>query len=261
MANINPLPRLIEGVSRLIAYARVASGGIWNRLFACALVVPVCILLMLSMNPVENRLLTQRVHEKNIAILTSQISDLRKVQEQNTAVQDKINKLEQELALKQADYDRITMQIIWGSEDARAYYNLGDMDWDNWFNQINSDDNLMIAAIASAALACLLTVIINGEPNAIFALGAGAAIGMFSVIASKGIKAFLVAGYSQATKLDPYSIMFLAFLAGAYQHRLLDLLIRVVDTQTDRFTLQPKVPKSESQKSQATNTSTKSPGQ
>jgi hypothetical protein len=249
MVNINPL-------SRLIASARVAFEGITDpvdRLMACVLVVPTCILLMLSMSPVENRLQTQRVHDKIISTLRGEIADLRKIQQPNEDTRRDITSRESRLANEQDEQDSITMQIIWGSQTARDLYQSGNRDWGNIFHQYSSDDNLMIAAMASATLACLLGVILNGQGGSILAVGAGLAIGLFAVIAAKGTKAFLVAGYSQTTELDPYSIMFLAFLAGAYQRRLLELLIKVVDTQADKVTLQPKMPDPKNQQSQQPN--------
>jgi hypothetical protein len=237
MINTNPL-------SRLISSARAAFESVTapvDRLVACVLVLPACILLMLSMSPVENRLQTQRVHDRIISVLRGEIADLRRIQQPGEEIRNDITGRERKLAMEQDEQDSITMQIIWGSQEAQDLYRSGNRDWANIFHQYSSDNNLMIAAMASATLACLLSVILTGEGGAIFAVGAGLAIGLFAVIASKGIKAFLVAGYSQATELDPYSIMFLAFLAGAYQRRLLALLIRVVDTQAERVTLRSEL--------------------
>ena len=256
MVNINPL-------SRFMASARVAFEGTANpvdRLIACVLVVPICILLMLSMSPVENRLQTQRVHERTISALRGEINDLRKIRQTNEETRKDIEVREDLLSKEQEEQASITMQIIWGSKEAQDLYRSGDRDWGNTFHQYSSDNNLMIAAMTSATLACLLGVILNGQGSAILALGAGLAIGSFAVIAAKGAKAFLVAGYSQATELDPYSIMFLAFLAGAYQRRLLELLIKVVDTQADKVTIQPKMPDPKNQQPQQPNASDKKSG-
>jgi hypothetical protein len=253
----------IKPFSRLIASAKVAFEGITtpvDRLIACVLVVPISIFLMLSMTPVENRLQTQRVHDKNISALRGEINDLRRLQQSSEEARKEIAEREDKLSKELVEQDSITMQIIWGSEEARNYYQSGYLGLGNMFNQYSSDNNLMIAAMTSATLACLLSVILNGQGSAILALGAGLAIGLFAVIAAKGTKAFLVAGYSQATELDPYSIMLLAFLAGAYQHRLLELLIKVVDTQADRVTLQPKMPDPKNQQPQQQHAPDKTPG-
>src|SRR5581483_9186581 len=112
-----------------------------------------------------------------------------------------LNKLESEQA-------SLAMQSLWGSAEARQ---VNDGDWGNIFQRYSSDNNLMIASAASATLACLLAVILNGFGNSIWACGAGVAIGLFAMIAAKGAKAFLVAGAAgQTTDLDPYSIVFLA---------------------------------------------------
>ena len=109
----------IKPFSRLIASAKVAFEGITtpvDRLIACVLVVPISIFLMLSMTPVENRLQTQRVHDKNISALRGEINDLRRLQQSSEEARKEIAEREDKLSKELVEQDSITMQIIWGSE-------------------------------------------------------------------------------------------------------------------------------------------------
>jgi len=200
-------------------------GDFANRLLACALLVPTAFLLILSVSVVENRLQTLQVQDKAIAALKTDLDTLRKVQPPTELTKQAIQEREQWLAGKEGDQASITMQLIWGSQEAREKRAAGNDDWGNIFQQYSNDNNLMIAAAASGVLPCLLSVLLTGDMFALFAGSAGVVIGLFALIAAKGAKAFLFAGAtSQFSELDPYSIVFLAFVIGTYKNGLLDFI-------------------------------------
>jgi hypothetical protein len=200
-------------------------GHFANRLLACALLVPTAFLLMLSVSVVENRLQTLQVEDKAIAALKTDLDTLRKIQQPTDETKQAIQEREQRLTDRQGQQDSITMQLIWGSQEAREQRAAGNKDWGNAFQQFSNDNNLMIAAAASGVLPCLLSVLLTGDMFALFAVAAGVVIGLFAIIAAKGAKAFLFAGAtSQFSELDPYSIVFLAFVIGTYKNGILDLI-------------------------------------
>jgi hypothetical protein len=200
-------------------------GDFANRLLACVLLVPTAFLLILSVSVVENRLQTLQVQDKAIAALKTDLDTLRKVQPPTEQTKQAIQEREQWLAGKEGDQASITMQLIWGSQEAREKRAAGNDDWGNIFQQYSNDNNLMIAAAASGVLPCLLSVLLTGDMFALFAGSAGVVIGLFALIAAKGAKAFLFAGAtSQFSELDPYSIVFLAFVIGTYKNGLLDFI-------------------------------------
>jgi hypothetical protein len=235
------LERLIDGTADKIVNINTADAlELTNRLLACLLVVPACLFLMLPLSIVENRLQTLQVHQKNIVDFKNRIDNLRRVAQPADELVREVSDLEQAIFREESEQTSITMQVIWGSGAARDEYVSGrNREWGNKFHQYSSDNNLMIASMASARLACLLAVILNGQGNAILAAGAGLAIGLFAMIAAKGAKAFLVAGSTnQLTELDPYSIVTIAFLAGAYRLHLLGFLESFVQRQLDRVGVQ-----------------------
>jgi len=200
-------------------------GDFANRLLACVLLVPTAFLLILSVSVVENRLQTLQVQDKAIAALKTDLDTLRKVQPPTEQTKQAIQEREQWLAGKEGDQASITMQLIWGSQEAREKRAAGNDDWGNIFQQYSNDNNLMIAAAASGVLPCLLSVLLTGDMFALFAGSAGVVIGLFALIAAKGAKAFLFAGAtSQFSELDPYSIVFLAFVIDTYKNGLLDFI-------------------------------------
>jgi hypothetical protein len=200
-------------------------GDFINRLLACTVLVPTVFLLMLSVSVVENRLQTLQVHDKAIAALKNDLDTLRKIQQPTEETKQAIKKREDWLAGREGEQDSITMQLIWGSQDARREHAAGNRDWGNTFQQYSNDNNLMIAAAASGVLPCLLSVLLTGDIFALFAVAAGVVIGLFALITAKGAKAFLFAGAtSQFNELDPYSIVFLAFVIGTYKNGLLDFI-------------------------------------
>jgi hypothetical protein len=217
--------QLPAGLSNISVFLTV------NRLAACMLAVPAAMLLILSLSIVENRIQTMQLHDKRIVQVRTELENLRKVQSNGEEAKKEIADRQDFLSKEQDEQASVANQVIWGSEEARKSYAANkDRSWANLFHQNSSDHNLMIAAMAAATLACLLSVIVIGTGNAVYAVGAGLIIGLFAVVAAKGAKAFLLsgAGASQAGELDPYSIVLIAFLAGAYQNRLLDLMQTLV---------------------------------
>jgi hypothetical protein len=208
----------------------LAATLLFDRLLACALAVPVALLLMLSLSVVQNRIQTLQLHDKGISLLRGELDAFRKANDSDKSGKKDIADREAAVQGKENERASISLQVIWGDQAARERYAAGNRDWGNIFHQNSNDHNLMLASMASAMLACLLSVILTGRGRAIYALGAGLIIGLFAAIAAKGAKAFLLAGSAanQPAELDPYSIVLLAFLAGAYQHRLLGMLERLV---------------------------------
>jgi hypothetical protein len=201
-----------------------------NALIAVALILPCAFTSMMAVSVVQSRLNGLAHFDAEIVRLKYDIEEERK---SISPDQGRILNLETWLRDRQDERNGLAMQSAWGDIDARTKKS---GDWIDFYHQLSSDNNIMIAAMAGATLGALLPIVLTSTGSPILACGAGIAIGVLAMAAAKGTKSFLISGpIAQTITLDPYTILLVSFLAGSYKSNIIELLHNFIRSSTGNY--------------------------